>query len=391
MWLTDVPPHSSAGMGELHAVHINAGPLLTPAADGTTAQHSPTTNGRAALQYPRRDSNAGRRLRRPVLYPTELRGLTALIPHFHPLRKSAAAISLASMRRGCYNEPAMNSYPQATWRLIRSRSSDGATQMAMDEAIWQAVAEDRAPPTLRLYAWKPPCLSLGRHQSVGEVNREALRAAGYDLLRRPTGGRAILHTDELTYSAAIPLSDPRVRGGVLASCEQLSQGLIQALENLGIQDVAAHRRAPSGGASLPNRLSKGHSTEAPPQKPVCFEAAADFEIVVSGQKLIGSAQMRGRGGLLQHGTLPLQGDIARICPFLIPPANPRRVRDRATTLEAVMGRPVSWEETARAVADGFAQALNLHLEPGTPTPQEKAAAEQLREGKYRSEQWTARS
>lgn len=268
----------------------------------------------------------------------------------------------------------MASYPHATWRLIYTAPADGPFQMAVDEAIWQAVAGGRSLPTLRLYAWEPPCLSLGRHQSVREVNREALRAAGYGLVRRPTGGRAILHTDELTYSVAAPLRDPRVRGDVLTSCEQLSQGLLEALRLLGIGNAAAHQ-------------SKQH---LPAAGPVCFEAPALFEITVGGRKLVGSAQMRGRGALLQHGAVPLWGDIARICPFLIPPADPLRVRARATTLEAVLGRRVSWEEAAEAMAEGFARALNLRLEPGGLTAWEQEVARRLQEEKYGAEEWTGR-
>lgn len=259
------------------------------------------------------------------------------------------------------------------WRLIRSGPADGPTQMAIDEAIWQGVAEGRVPPTLRLYAWEPPCLSLGRHQSADEVDRDALAAAGYGLVRRPTGGRAILHIDELTYSVAAPLTDPRVRGDVLTSCRRISQGLLAALALLGVRNAVAQEQRPSA-----------------PTGPVCFETPGEFEIVVDGRKLIGSAQMRGRGALLQHGALPLTGDIARICPFLIPSADPARVRARAVTLSAVLGREVSWEEVAQAVADGFARALNLQLEPGELTPWEVESAQQLRQEKYASDTWTLR-
>jgi lipoate-protein ligase A len=246
--------------------------------------------------------------------------------------------------------------------------------MATDEAIWRAVVEGFVPPTLRLYAWQPPCLSLGRHQPVAEVDREALRRAGYDLVRRPTGGRAILHTDELTYSVSIPLTDPRVEGGILASCESLSQGLLWAVrEELG-GDVAINRR--DGGASS--------------QEAVCFETPADFEIVAGGRKLIGSAQMRARGALLQHGTLPLKGDIARICSFLVVSPDPDRVRERAATLERVSGRSMAWGDAAQAVAKGFAQALNLRLELGELTRREKINISRLHQQKYSARDWTER-
>lgn len=266
-----------------------------------------------------------------------------------------------------------NGYPVATWRLILSPPADGATHMAVDEAIWEAVAAGRAPPTLRLYAWSPPCLSLGRNQPITTVNRQALQERGYDLVRRPTGGQAVLHIDELTYSVVLPLADPRVQGDILESCARLSAGLVRALGILGVVGATARRRP--------------HSRAA--RRPVCFETTADFEVAVDGRKLIGSAQRRGRGTLLQHGALPLWGDITRICPLLVPPADPRRVATRATTLEAALGHRVTWEEAAEAMTEGFAQALNLHLEPGGLTPEERLRAGQLRREKYANEEWTS--
>ncbi len=259
------------------------------------------------------------------------------------------------------------------WRLIRSAPADGATQMATDEAIWRAVAEGLSPPTLRLYAWDPPCLSLGRHQRADEVNREALAAAGYGLVRRPTGGRAILHIDELTYAVALPLTHPLASGGVLESCRNISAGLLAALESLGVREADAHQQKPS-----------------PEVGPVCFETPGEFEIVVGGRKLIGSAQARGRGGLLQHGAFPLTGDIARICAFLVVPADPARVRARAATLAEVLGREVSWEEAADAVATGFARAFGLRLEWGALSSWEMEMVRRLREEKYATAEWTLR-
>lgn len=268
----------------------------------------------------------------------------------------------------------MESYPQANWRVIYTPPSDGAMQMAIDEAIWQAVARGEVRSTLRLYGWDPPTLSLGRAQPAADISRPALRRAGYGLVRRPTGGRAILHRDELTYSVVIPLSDPRVRGDILASCQRLSQGLLAALDLLRVQGVQAERRE-----------AGGRREEA---EPICFESVADFEIAVGGRKLIGSAQRRGQGTLLQHGSLPLQGDLADICAFLSVPTDPQRVRARATTLSRALNRQVSWHEAADAVTQGFARALNLRLEPGSLSPQEGEQVERLRVEKYGAEDWT---
>ncbi len=263
-------------------------------------------------------------------------------------------------------------YTAGTWRVVWSGAADGATNMAVDEAILRAVGSQGAPPTLRLYGWDPPCLSLGRAQAVDDVDWKAVETAGYDLVRRPTGGRAILHVDELTYSVIAPEREPRVAGGVVESYRRLSAGLVRGLEVLGVERIEADERVENRGA----------------EGPVCFEVPSDYEIAVAGRKLVGSAQMRARGVVLQHGAVPLHGDIARICPLLREHPDPARVRSRATTVEEAVGRQVGWEEGAEALVEGFAEALNMRLEPGELTAAEVDWAEKLREEKYARRAWT---
>jgi lipoate-protein ligase A len=265
-------------------------------------------------------------------------------------------------------------FPLRPWRLLRSTPADGATNMAVDEAILRAVAAGKVPLTLRLYAWEPPCLSLGRAQSVADVDLNALQAAGFDLVRRPTGGKAILHVDELTYSVVAPQAEPRVAGGIVESYRRLSAALVRGLDRLGIVGLAADQRAE-------NRLLEG---------PVCFESPSDYEITVGGRKLVGSAQMRAQGTVLQHGALPLYGDITRICSLLAAHPDPAQVRARATTVEEALGRTVTWEEAADALVTGFAEALNLHLEPDALTDEEHIWVEKLRAEKYTAEERTYR-
>ena len=272
----------------------------------------------------------------------------------------------------------MSDYVVATWRLLRSVPADGVTNMAVDEAILRAVAAGQVPPTLRLYAWEPPCLSLGRAQKVSDVDLDALRVAGFDLVRRSTGGKAILHVDELTYSVIVLQGEPRVTGDIVESYRRLSAGLVCGLERLGMANLVADRRASPplpGGAGG----KKG---------PVCFEIPSDYEITVGGRKLVGSAQMRSQGVALQHGALPLYGDIARICSLLAAHPDSAHVRARAATVEEALGQPVTWNEAADALAAGFAEALTLRLEPGALTDEEHAWAKELRAEKYATEEWT---
>jgi lipoate-protein ligase A len=265
-------------------------------------------------------------------------------------------------------------YPPATWRLLISPPTDGATNMATDEAILRAVSAGQVPPTLRLYAWTPPCLSLGRGQSGAEVDRAACTRDGVHVVRRPTGGRAILHTDELTYSVIAPPDEPRLSGDILTSYRRLSRALLAAIQHLSVD--------------AESRITNHESRNT---NPVCFEVPSHYELTTAdGLKLVGSAQMRTQDTVLQHGTLPLVGDIARICRYLNDAPAPERVRTRAATLESALGRPIAWEEAAKAMVAGFSQALNLTLAHGELRPEEQDWIVELVEEKYATDAWTWR-
>lgn len=270
-------------------------------------------------------------------------------------------------------------YSPATWRLVIGGEADGATNMAVDQAILDAVVEGASPPTLRFYAWSPPCLSLGRGQCLSDADLETCRATGTDIVRRPTGGRSILHTDELTYSVTLLQTDPRAEGGVVEGYRRLSEGLLAGLHSLGV----------------PAAQAVGLRKPGADETAICFETPADYEITVAGRKLVGSAQWRARGGVLQHGALPLCGDLARIVDYLAlsdveREAQRRHVRLYATTLEEATGRILPFDRVAQSLAEGFAQALNLTLIPGELTEQERDLAADLRDAVYTAPEWTAR-
>ena len=252
--------------------------------------------------------------------------------------------------------------------------------MAVDEAVLEAVGQRESPPTLRFYGWEPPCLSLGYAQPSADVDMSRLGSLGWQLVRRPTGGRAILHTDELTYSVIGPLSEPRLEGEILASYRRLSQGLLGGLAILGLEARADQQKAADG-------TQKG---------PVCFETPSNYEITVGGRKLIGSAQMRRRDMVLQHGALPLTGDLGRICDALEFASEDGRqsardrVHARALTLAEASGLVFPWRVAADAMAQGFAEALNLTFAEGDLTPGERTQAEQIEIAKYTADSWNLR-
>ena len=255
-----------------------------------------------------------------------------------------------------------------------SPPASGPRNMAVDEAILESVAAGDSPPTLRLYSWEPPCLSLGLGQPVAVVDGEALSALGWGLVRRPTGGRALLHADELTYAIVASDRHPALAGGVLASYRALSRGLLAALEALGLRpDPPAY--AALGPAERTN--------------PVCFEVPSAYEITVDGRKLIGSAQLRCRGAVLQHGSLPLDGDITRVVQVLRHKDDEarleaaKRLARHASTLGGILARDVSWEEAARAFQAGFARALGWQFTAGRLSPREERHAGELEVERYR--------
>jgi len=274
-------------------------------------------------------------------------------------------------------EKSTESFPATDWRIIFSNPLPGALNMAVDAAILAAVGRNEVPPTLRLYRWDPPCLSLGYSQPFSDLDQDQLLARGWDIVRRPTGGQAILHTDELTYAVIGPKTDPRLKGGLMQSYRRLSKALSESLKILGLQVQVHSGKDPE---------SINH--------PVCFENPSDFEITVEGKKIIGSAQARKKEGILQHGTLPLKGDLTRITQVL-KYINPDQrgqaatvLLQKAATVEGVLGREVSWDEAAEAFQTGFHNSLNVFFNQSDLSSPEKEEAQLLVKTQYGDPRWT---
>lgn len=266
------------------------------------------------------------------------------------------------------------------WRIISTPPARGAWNMALDEALLEAVGRGDSLPILRLYAWQPACLSLGYAQSFKDVDTARLQAHGWDVVRRATGGRAILHVDELTYSVIAPPDEPRVQGSILESYQRLSGALISAVRSLG----------------LPVEMEPSGPQADGVKGPVCFEVPSAYEIVVAGKKLVGSAQARKKEGVLQHGTFPLTGDLTRITQVLVfedeqlRHAAANKLLTRAVTAETVTGKAIPWQLAAAAFSSAFEQVLEITLEHSTLTPAELARTDELVRDKYDHPSWTER-
>ncbi len=259
------------------------------------------------------------------------------------------------------------------WRLLTDTASNGAWNMAVDEAVLEAYAggSDHLPPTLRLYGWRPGALSLGRSQAEqGACCRRFLRREGLDLVRRPTGGAAVLHESERTYSLVGKLRVEPFGGEVLEIYRVISEALIEAFRLLGLdaRTVAPSSEAP-GSASF---------------RGACYELSSAHEISVGDRKLVGSAQVRKGSAFLQHGSIPLAMAPDRLDGALGHPTDPRRYTD----LDGALGRRVTPVELDRAIVAGFERRFGVRLQPGELTSQERYRAVQLRTWKYNSVAWT---
>jgi lipoate-protein ligase A len=274
-----------------------------------------------------------------------------------------------------------------TWRFIRSGQGSPAYNMAMDEAITLAHSEGRVPPTLRFYSWNPPSLSIGYFQkAVIEVDLEAVEQQGFGFVRRPTGGRAVLHDQELTYSIIVAENYPGMPSGVTEAYRVLSEGLLRGFRRLGLN--AQMVQLDSGG---------GKRAEEAVTSAACFDAPSSYELVVEGRKVAGSAQMRHKGTVLQHGSVLLELDVEQLFNLLRFPNEAVKQRLQKSfhskaiainTLRSQLGlSPVTLEEAEHAFLFGFTVGMGVQFTAAEPTEYELELAEVLMAEKYGALQW----
>jgi len=266
------------------------------------------------------------------------------------------------------------------WRVIYSGHNDGHYNMAVDEAIMESVAAQVVPPTLRIYGWSPPAVSLGRFQEVEQqVDIEALRQRGWSLVRRPTGGRAILHDDEVTYSVCVPQDQIEDGYSIIRSYRCLSRGIQRGLELLGVEAELGRKSPATGGKG------SGHQQSA-----ICFSHSTRADMVAAGRKIVGSAQVRKNGVILQHGSVPISLDVSDhlvVMPGSGAPDEAQALSTAAVGVSDLLGRRVTYQELAEALVAGFGQALGLELQTGQLTDVEQDRAQQLCVKKYATDEW----
>ncbi|MBI5141992.1 MAG: lipoate--protein ligase family protein [Nitrospirae bacterium] len=253
--------------------------------------------------------------------------------------------------------------------------------MAVDEALAHSTRTGISPPVLRLYRWDRPTLSLGYFQKIdAEVNRAYCAEHGIPIVRRLTGGRAILHqTDELTYSFTAPFTQPEFASGLKESYLAISGALMIALRSLGI----------------PAEMAPPPRTSRPDRNPVCFQSLSLAEAAVDGRKIIGSAQKRWPDGLMQHGSIPMTIDTGTLYNSLAFESDEARNRAMAAAgckmsgLMALNGN-VTNEALTAAIAQGFEAAFGISLQMALLTPDEESRTQRLVDDRYGNEEWNER-
>jgi lipoate-protein ligase A len=273
-----------------------------------------------------------------------------------------------------------STYPRSEWRLLlESIPEQGAWNLAEDEVLLRKVANGESSPTLRLYCWKLPALIIGRGQHISDVNQDVVHQDGIELLRRMTGGTAVLNTNVISYSVAVPKEEKRLSGSIVESYRGISIALAAGLELIGLHNVEAK--------PMDQILAKQNRTH---RTPVCFEIPSYYELTINGRKLVGSSQMRIRDGILQHGTFYLDGDISDICRYLTPSISRDRIRLRTINLREALGRTIAYCDVAQAFVHGFRRTLNLDFATGKILPHEEDMIRRLVHEKYGHSAWTGR-
>ncbi len=261
----------------------------------------------------------------------------------------------------------------AAWRLLVTEPLDGATNMAIDEAILRSRIVDEAPPTVRFYGWVPPTVSLGYAQLLDAgIDWEVCARWGIGCVRRPTGGSAILHElpdREVTYSVVARGGDFPGADDVLETYRVVGDGLAAGLVRLGLDAHVVPLVHVRRGAATPT---------------FCFARTGSYEIAVAGKKLVGSAQRRQSGAFLQHGSILLAADAGRLRAVFPGTADPLA---GMTTIALALGCAVGFDDAVSALAAGLEERLDVPLRPAGLAPREMELAERLVTEKYGTDAW----
>ena len=269
------------------------------------------------------------------------------------------------------------------WYFIHSGPCSPSFNMAMDEALLNWHSEKLIPPVIRFYEWEPATLSIGYFQQVHkDIDLDEVRRQGLGFVRRPTGGRAVLHEHELTYSIIVEEDYPNMPQSVTEAYRVLSEGLLLGFRNLGLDAYF----------SVPDTAEKKEDLKKP-KSAVCFDAPSWYELVVEGRKVAGSAQTRQKGVILQHGAILLDMDeekLLSLFKFADEEAREKmrqKLPEKAVAMNRLVDKPFTIEQCVGAFKSGFQDSLGIELIPYELTEAQLAYIEQLEKEKYANDEW----
>jgi lipoate-protein ligase A len=273
---------------------------------------------------------------------------------------------------------------QPSWRFIDTGVAGGYENMATDEAILLSCRQGTAPPTLRLYGWKPPAVSLGYFQKVeSAVDVEECRRRGIDVVRRMTGGRAVLHHHELTYAVIAPENAHPFSPTVLETYMTIGSCLLTFFTDLGLNAQWVALRDKYRGAAAPK-----HETAS------CFSAPSRYEITVGGKKICGSAQKRGNGVFLQHGSILIDHDPDELAAALLSKKGKgdfvREIEASTTSLSRHLTGMIDVHYLGEKLLSGFQNTLGVTFSRGPLTDGELQLKKMLLREKYMKADWNYR-
>lgn len=269
------------------------------------------------------------------------------------------------------------------WGFIDSGCCSPAFNMALDEALLDWHSAGKIPPVVRFYGWEPAALSIGYFQNVEkEIDLEAVKHHKLGFVRRPTGGRGVLHEHELTYSVIVSENHPNMPKTVTEAYRVISEGILKGFHNLGLEAYFAVPKTSEERDALKN-----------PRSAVCFDAPSWYELVVEGRKAAGSAQTRQKGVILQHGSILLDLDEDKLFSLFKYPNE--RVKERmkhafkskAVAINEIIPKRISLEEAKAAFHQGFSDGLNVELRPYIMTKKELDYVHQIEKERYESDDW----
>lgn len=262
------------------------------------------------------------------------------------------------------------------WRVLDFNRYNAFENMAIDEAIFRETVNNKKHPTLRFYGWRPAAVSIGYFQDIREeVNIEKCRADGVDVVRRLSGGKAVSHCDEVTYSVIACDTEELFPPDILGTYKIISNCMARGLAYLGIEAVLAE----NGRNLLPDADFKS----------CCFSMPSRNELLVSGRKICGSAQFRANSGFLQHGSLLMNFDPIKTASFLLPmrtTAQLHKLKDSVAAINEEIARPVSEKEICTGLKKGFMEVLGVKFSEETLTNAEEKLASKLVK-KYMDSRW----